>query len=441
MTQTTVYPTGGREARTARSPLDWLSRQIRRQQLASQSTPGRMQFLSAALIVAALICGVTGAQALQSTQGALQRANKNVQQVVLIQDIQTQWAQADATATKAFLVGGLEPEKLRLDYDVAVNQISNALVITASAQPADQLALAQLSQLFNNFTNRIEAARANNRQAFPIGSQYLREASSIYRDQAVPQLDLLQKYNGDRVQTEFSSAKKSILWVVLTFPLALVLMALGLFWLAKKSHRYMNLPVSAAAVLLLVSMLGSWIMIGTISSEISAIRRGPYAATGALADARIAAYSAQSNENLTLITRGSGTEFEELWETANTQVLTSLDAAYESRGADLIEVTKIQESWRAQAALHKQIRTLDSSGEWDKAVELATREGDNSTQVFQKFDASLNLLLGDVSTETSTRLSRAEQGLTTGSIALLLAGFIAAGCAWWGISQRLEEYR
>ena len=56
-------------------------------------------------------------QAFRSADGALERAGANADQLVRIQAIQTNLVQADADATNAFLVGGLEPAGQRADYD------------------------------------------------------------------------------------------------------------------------------------------------------------------------------------------------------------------------------------------------------------------------------------------------------------------------------------
>ena len=71
-------------------------------------TPSRMRIVGAALVVVGLLVGLGAAQSFWTADGALSRADANAAQLVRLQDIQTSLVRADADATNAFLVGGLE---------------------------------------------------------------------------------------------------------------------------------------------------------------------------------------------------------------------------------------------------------------------------------------------------------------------------------------------
>ena len=116
-------------------------------------------------------------------------------QLVRVQKIQTNLLSADATATNAFLVGGLEPARQRAAYDQAMRATSGLIAEAARAQPADAEALAALNQQVLSYAASIEQARANNRQGFPVGAQYLRTASTQLRVDALPLLDNLVSAN------------------------------------------------------------------------------------------------------------------------------------------------------------------------------------------------------------------------------------------------------
>ena len=98
-----------------------------------------------------------------------------------MQKIQTNLLSADATATNAFLVGGLEPPAQRASYDQAMTTPARLIAEAAQAQPADAEALAALNQELVSYAAAIEQARANNRQGLPVGAQYLRNASAQLR--------------------------------------------------------------------------------------------------------------------------------------------------------------------------------------------------------------------------------------------------------------------
>ena len=76
-------------------------------------TPGRMRVVAALAVVVTLAFGLGAGQAFRSASGALERAGANAAQVVRVQDIRTNLVRADAAATNAFLVGGLEPKDQR----------------------------------------------------------------------------------------------------------------------------------------------------------------------------------------------------------------------------------------------------------------------------------------------------------------------------------------
>ena len=90
-----------------------------------------------------------------------------------IQAIQTDVVQADADATNAFL-GGLEPAAQREDYTEAVSSAAQLVAEAAQHQPADGAALGALNRSLLDYTSQVEQARANNRQALPVGAQYLK---------------------------------------------------------------------------------------------------------------------------------------------------------------------------------------------------------------------------------------------------------------------------
>ena len=130
-------------------------------------TPGRLRAVGIISVVATLLFALAAGQAFRSADGALARAAANSDQLVRIQAIQTDVVQADADATNAFLVGGLEPAAQREDYTAAISSASQLVAEAAQHQPADGNALGALNQSLVAYTSQVEQARANNRQALP----------------------------------------------------------------------------------------------------------------------------------------------------------------------------------------------------------------------------------------------------------------------------------
>jgi len=403
-----------------------------------EGTPGRMKGVGAVTVIAALLFGLGAGYSFQAADGALSRAGANTDQLVRVQAIQNHVVQADADATNAFLVGGLEPAAQRADYTTAITSASKLVAEAAQSQPADGPALGALNVALVTYASEIEQARANNRQALPIGAQYLKDASADLRTDALPPLQSLVEANNQRVAAEFDNARSAALWLVLTGILALVVLAIAMVWLARRTRRYLNLPLAAGAVIVLATLVVGTAGLAGISGKVGTVRDGVYAATVSTAKARIAGFDAKSNESLALIARGSGAAFETSWKVSDEVVqreLAHLGGNSASSGLEPLP-------WDKYSSVHQQIRTLDDSGNWDGAVRLATGTSATSGNAsFAGFDKASGQQLSTLGKDTASQLDQAGGWLMFASVLGLLAGIIAALCSWWGVSLRLEEYR
>ncbi len=399
-------------------------------------TPGRLRALGVISVVAALLFGLAAGQAFRSADGALGRAAANSDQVVRIQAIQTNVVQADADATNAFLVGGLEPAAQRAAYTSAIASASQLIAEAAQHQPADGAALGALNQSLVAYTSEVEQARANNRQALPVGAQYLKNASATLRSEALPLLKNLGEANDARVAEEFDRAGRAALWLVIPGLLALAVLALVLVWLARRTRRYVNLPLAAGALVVLVTLVLGAVGLAGVKGDVDTTRDGAYAATVSTARARIAGFDAKSNESLTLIARGSGAAFEKAWQASAAVVTAEISELGQNPASSALAPLP----WSDYAQMHEKIRSLDDSGNWEAAVEQATGDGAGNT-TFAAFDASSDEQLATLGDQTSQQLDQSGGWLPAAGALGILAGVVAAVCAWWGVSQRLEEYR
>ena len=109
---------------------------------------------------------------------------------------------------------------------MAIASASQLIAEAAQHQPADGAALGALNQSLVAYTSQVEQARANNRQALPIGAQYLKDASADLRADALPLLKNLGEANDARVAEEFDRAARAALWLVIPGLLALAVLAL-----------------------------------------------------------------------------------------------------------------------------------------------------------------------------------------------------------------------
>jgi hypothetical protein len=414
--------------------LDALTASVRR---GLAGTPGRMRVVAALALVATLAFGLGAGQAFRSASGALQRAGANAAQVVRVQQIHTDLSSANAAASNAFLVGGLEPAGQRARYDGAIDDAAKGIAAAAWAQPADGKALAALNAEVVAYTGGVEQARANNRQGLPVGAQYLSDASDGLRAQALPLLTTIVTANAQRVQDEFAAAKRALLWLLLPGVVALVVLAGAMVWLARRTHRYVNLPLAGATLAVLLGLVAGSVVLAGVSGRVDQVRSGPYAAALATAQARVAAFDAKADESLTLIKRGSGAAYEQDWQQSSRDAEAQSSQAMKIAGGDL--------RWADYVKAHEALRALDDGGSWERAVAAATsRSGvspSSTNTTFDVFATASGHLLADTSESTRDRLGAPGGWLVLGGALGLLLGLLAAAGSWWAVSQRLQEYR
>ena len=405
---------------------------------ALSGTPGRLRILAGATIAVCLIFAIGAFSAFQSADGALGRGRANVAQLVRIQAIHTNLIRADADATNAFLVGGLEPPAQRASYLASMAAASTMIAQAATAQPADGPALGALNSSVLTYAGLIEQARATNRQALPVGAQYLRVASSGLRSDALPILDALVTANDARVRAEFDNAAGASAALVASGVLALLVLIGAMVWLSRRTHRYVNAPLAAATGAILVTLVLGAIALASIGSAVASVRDGTYAATLATAKARIAAYDAKSNESLTLIAHGSGSAFQQAW-VSSSHIVAAQSAAAARLSTDAAAMGGL---WTKYVETHDQIRKADDGGQWDSAVNQGIGSGPTSANTtFNAFDASSAAALTSSSQAASDALNTPHLWLLLAAWLALIIGIAAAISAWWGLSLRLEEYR
>jgi hypothetical protein len=396
------------------------------------TTPQRLRLLSLGVVVAGLVIGLIGALTYAYLAFSLSRAKADTAQLIRVQKIQSNMLSADATATNAFLVGGLEPPAQRAAYDQAMSSTSSLIADAARAQPADGAALAALNQQVLSYAATIEQARANNRQGLPVGAQYLRNSSAELRATALPILDNLVSANAARAAEEMRAGAGFIVLVLAVLGLAGVIVAQ--LWLARTFKRTINVGMVASAAVLLLIVIGSLVAVLQLRSALNEISTGSLAAVNTAADTRIDANNAKSNESLTLIARGSGQAFESAWKSSADSVAANL--------ARLNGKPGLASQWQAYADVHNQIRELDDGGQWDKAVAQATGSGRTSSNtVFGTFDSNLASYLDGVSLDASNALADEEPIMIVAAILILLGGVAVALLGRWGVTERLKEYR
>jgi hypothetical protein len=403
------------------------------------TTPGRLALATTVAVVACLILGVTGFLAGNGQSAALHDAQRDAAQLVGTQELRNDLVSADATATNAFLVGGLEPAEARERYEGSLSEAAQAVPsLAATARGAGEAAdLAAVSDAVQRYAGLVESARANNRQGFPVGAAYLDQASAALRDEVLPTIDEVAVSTSQRVDADMGSI--SLAQALLLFVL-LGLVALGAvqLWLARRTHRVLNTGLAAASVALLVGGVVTVAAVLGGNGVARSVASGPYAATVATSEALSLATDAKSMESFTLIKRGSGADFEESYRTSLTDAKALLNEAAGATGTGSDPLSLLN-AWDAK---HTEIRELDDGGRWDDAVEAATATGDGSAgAAFAAFSDRAHEDVEATSKEAVDRLGSAATTAQTAAWIALVLGVAGAVAAAAGMNVRLKEYR
>lgn len=418
---------------------DLLLRRRSRFSVALMTTPGQLALATTVAVVACLLLGVTGFLAGNGQSAALHDAQRDAAQLVGTQELRNDLVSADATATNAFLVGGLEPTEARERYEASLSEAAQAVPsLAATARDAGEAAdLAAVSDSVQRYAGLVESARANNRQGFPVGAAYLDQASAALRDEVLPTIDEVAVSTSQRVDADMGSI--SLAQALLLFVL-LALVALGAvqLWLARRTHRVLNTGLAAASVALLVGGVVTVAAVLGGNGVARSVASGPYAATVATSEALSLATDAKSMESFTLIKRGSGADFEESYQTSVTDAKALLAEAAEATGTGSDPLPLLDE-WDAK---HAEIRELDDGGRWDDAVEAATATGEGSAgAAFAAFSDRAHEDVEATSKEAVDRLGSAATTAQTAAWIALVLGVAGAVAAAAGMNVRLKEYR
>jgi len=405
---------------------------------AFSGTPGRMRIYGAIAVALCLVFGVLGFLFVRHLDDTLGAERAHAAQLVRIQTIRTSVVKADAAATNAFLVGGLEPASVRQSYTDGIDTAAESIAAASSAEPSDSATLQAVNKDLATYTGLIESARANNRQGFPIGAAYLRQASGSIENNVLPPLADLANKERQRVNAASDSAYhtyNAIFWLLVV---ALILLIAIQVWLFRRTRRIINPPLAAGTAIVLVFGAIALAVLASTMDQSNKAKNGPYAQTVALATARINGFDAKSAESLTLIARGSGQAYEQRFQTVAADADSALAGLSSAQTGSGERTTS--GDFRAYVTQHVQVRKDDDGGNWDAAVALATGSG-KANQAFATFDSASGEALSARAKQLSDDLAHARGLLLALSWLLLVGGVVAAFLARRGIARRLREYR
>ncbi|MFJ6673588.1 hypothetical protein ACIQMJ_20970 [Actinosynnema sp. NPDC091369] len=409
----------------------------------ARSTPGRLSLLALLLIVVALLVGAVTATSVQRRSDALEAlADRSEPLAFAAQEVYRAMADADATASSAFLSGGVESAALRGRYEADVAKAAAALSAATSEitrSPALAEALSTLSGQLPVYTGLVETARAHNRQGNPVGAAYLREASALMQTRLLPAARELYGVETGNVVRDLEHAGS---WPWLEFLLgaaALAVLVLAQRYLTRRTNRLLNPGLVVATALSLVSLL--WVLVASVL----VVHNASDSKTGAtlvdlLARARIATLTARGDETLTLVARGSGTTYEEEFVEAD-ETLDDLLGRVRVMNPTPPVVEAVEHHARWQRA-HREVRRADEAGDFTEAVRLALGpDAGGAATAFDALDAKLVEAIGAARAELTDAIGRARAALRGVVPAVVVLALLAAAASTFGLWQRLKEYR
>ncbi|HEY0447747.1 MAG TPA: hypothetical protein VGD70_01370 [Actinophytocola sp.] len=425
----------------------------RRARRAAAGTAGRLFVIGVGLVVLSLLTGVVGAIALQQKQATIDNLVDHREPLAAAsQQIYRSLSDADATAASAFLAGGNPPAALRERYELDIAQ-AGANLAKASADVAGvadaEAQVDQLAQQLPVYTGLVETARAYNRQGYPAGAAYLREASGLMRAKLLPAAQELYSIDFRRLADEQAQAR-SFPWTTAGLVLVLlVVLVAAQMYLTRRTNRLLNVGLVVATIAVVVGL--GW---GTVALlvESAKVANGEDAGTKQVelaVQARIVALKMRANETLTLVARGDGAEYEKDWKSLATEVsgdgaknllVRAQGLAANQETSDALQAAR--DNVTAWLDAHDRVRQLDDSGQYQEAVTLAIGDAQNgAATAFNELDANLLRAINDgraVFVDETSGASEAMTVLVPGAAVLAL---LAAAGVTMGIRERLQEYR
>jgi hypothetical protein len=437
---------------------------VRLLRAAVTTEPGRLRGFGALLAALVLAFGaVTAWQVHERDAAAADVLHRSEPQSERAAEIYRSLADADTTAATGFLATGEEPKAVRDRYDkdirLASGYITQAAANTAGSAKARKLT-DQLAEQLPTYTGLVETARTDNRQGLPLGGAYLSYADERMRLDGglLDTAHQLYVVESARLDADYAAAKSPpwAAWCLGATALA------ALVWFQRRTYARTNRvfnPGLVAASSATVALL-AWAVAGQVVADARLTDSYDHGIRSlrVLTEARIDALGARSDENLTLIARGSGSAYDDAYD-AGMKELAGADAkggsgrlkealALADDDAGRTPVRTAAKDARAWWALHAKARADDDSGDYMDALAgtigndlVGGKHRATTGACFDGVDAALGQAVtherGEFHRSAGGALD-ALDGLPAGAALLALAG-AAAGLG--GTARRLAEYR
>lgn len=415
------------------------------------TTPGRLRLAMATVVLVTLLAGLA--------IGALTTVRRNAADAVATRDeplmvgtdrLYASLSDADATAATTFLRGGVEPAQLRARYladlrDASVQLANLGHRVQGSREPA---AISAIGAALPVYSGLMETARANNRQGFPVGAAYVRQASELMRGKMLPAAGRLYASESQRLadHQRTGTTPDGVIALLLAGACLLAVLLRAQIFLAQRTHRRLNVPLVCATVVLIG--VTAWAAIGMASAhaDVARAQRDGSDSVQILSAARILWLRAQADESLALVARGGGAQY--VSDTADVDGLLEPPsgllgeaARLGARTGSVAGVQALTTDWRAIRAAHTRVAKLVADGQFGDAVQQTVGAGSRQAVLADRVNRRFSALIGAAQTRFQTAAGDARPALDGLAIGIPLLLALCAVLALVGLQTRLNEYR
>jgi hypothetical protein len=420
---TAPAPVRRRSARAA-GVLDWARARV-------MTTPGRLVLISVLLVIGAVCFGVLATGAEQSRERAVRAAQTGTEPLLIhAVNLYTALSDANATVATGLLAGGLEPPAKRARYLHDLRVASESLTAltreggTSASAPA---ALRTVADELPIYSGLVETARANNRQGFPIGAAYLRQAAGLLTSSILPAADRLYATEAQRLNDDYRKGTSSASLVVLVaaIAVALVLLLLTQRFVARISHRILNILLVLATVAL--AAVSAWAVIGLLSEQnaLATAQSKGSDSVELLSAANVLLSRAQGDLSLALVSRGT--------DVSDREDLTRVKHVLATSGL----AGRIGRGFPAYLSVSNRVQGLEDDGQLGPAIALEPTASNMSDDLGKGLAARTTA----AQKRFTTSAADASSALSGLGLAIPLVTALAAILALLGLRQRINEYR
>src|SRR3954451_10576125 len=421
---------------------DRLGRRLRPAPFRLSTTPGRLRLAGVAILLGAVGFGLLGATAAASRRdAAVTAAHQTEPLLVRAVRLHDALADADATASATFVIGGAEPLARRGRYLADIADASTALAqigrVTSSA--SERAAVSSIARELPVYTGLVDTARADNRQGFPVGAAYLRQASEVMRSEILPAAARIYAVEGRDLQNRYRSgaSRAAVVTFAGTGLLMLAVLIATQVFLARLTRRRLNLPLLAATVGVLAAT--AWGLLG-LSAEQHALSRAQHDGSDpveVLSAVRALALRAQADEGLSLAARGSGAD--SLLDFDDS--MRRIGSGGGPRPLSDAGIQGLGEQFAAYRRVHSRVVGFEQAGEFTAAADLSVGQKGQELLLADRIRRSLDRLITTGQERFQAAAGDAVDAVDALWLAIPAIALASALAGLYGLRLRMREYR